>query len=258
MVTILVIPAALGCAAYSETPPDELPIVTDAVETASQFAANQILMAGNLDFNLQDAVAKAFQRTAAIKLEYHQTNTSLPDPSGCFGCPDWPDPIQYVSFYQTYAANHHDETKYPWVVFYVNHTVANSTTECSAVIYNGLTNRAGDNAVATDPAQRYTFVFLTDIKRQAKDLCAYSDQQFQNYMNHVVAHEYGHQRAGLTENVGTYTNLYHRGRLPQGRSDVMGFNPADFRAHPDPVFDSFGDEIAGDHSTCRGNLLTNR
>jgi hypothetical protein len=75
---------------------------------------------------------------------------------------------------------------------------------------------------------------------------------------HVVAHEYGHQRAGLTDNVGAYTSLYHTGPVPSGRQDVMTYDLSEARGHTDVVFDSRGNESAGDNTTCRGNLLTNR
>ena len=61
VVTILVIPAALGCSLQGETPPDQIQIVTDAVETASQFNANQVLIVGNLGFNVKDAVGNVIQ-----------------------------------------------------------------------------------------------------------------------------------------------------------------------------------------------------
>ena len=40
-------------------------------------------------------------------------------------------------------------------------------------------------------------------------------------MIHLFTHEYGHQRAGLTDNTPKYASLYHTGPLPPDRQDVM-------------------------------------
>ncbi len=77
-------------------------------------------------------------------------------------------------------------------------------------------------------------------------------------MNHTVTHEYGHQRAGLTDDEGADAALYHTGRLPTGRKDVMVGDEAEYRGHRDAVFDSNGNEQKGDHTTCHGNLVTNQ
>src|SRR5688572_19776006 len=87
VVTLLVVPAALGCVQVGPAAEDQLEIVTDAVETAAQFSANTVLLTGNLGFHMEDAVAKAFLRTAAIKPEFHQTNSNLPEP---VNSPDYP------------------------------------------------------------------------------------------------------------------------------------------------------------------------
>jgi len=86
------------------------------------------------------------------------------------------------------------------------------------------------------------------------------DQHLENEMIHLFTHEYGHQRAGLTDNTPKYASLYHTGPLPPDRQDVMvrGASYAELWGHTDPVFDGWGDERSGDHSTCRGNLVTNR
>jgi len=259
--TILTVSPVIGCVELNAgTPADQLPIVTDAVETAEQFAANQVLIAGQLGFNVQDAVANAFASYANIKLEYHNTNSVLPDPPGG---PDWPDPDLSPSVFQTYASNHRDTTTYRWVIFYVNHTVHNNTTSCG---YGGAyTNTAGTNAVWTHPTPRWTFVFLTDIQQHEQTLCSpnATDQQLQNVVTHAVAHEYGHQRAGLTEDYGADSISFHHGPVPRNRVDVM--TPllttqavVEARGHADVVFDSYGNELKGDNSTCRGNLITNQ
>ncbi len=108
LLAILTVSAALGCVDLgSGELPDQVPIVTDSVETASQFNANQLLITNNLGFNARDAAATAFFNYASIKLEFYNTNSSLPDPMGSPGAPDWPDPFQDPGFYQTYANNHH-------------------------------------------------------------------------------------------------------------------------------------------------------
>jgi len=213
-------------------------------------------------YNLEDAVAGAFLRTADINLDFHDTNDNLPAPSQSPNYPDWPDDFTYQSVYQNYANTYHDAATYPWVVFYVNHYASNPTTGPCPSIQVGTTNPASPNVAEPDATRRSSFIFVTDIWLVEKTLCspAATDQQFENEMIHLVTHEYGHQRAGLTNNSGTNGTLYHTGSVPTGRQDVMvvGASYAELWGYADPVFDATGVETAGAHSTCRGNLLSNR
>jgi hypothetical protein len=264
VLTILAVSAALACFDASATPADKIQIVTDAVQTAEQFDARSVLNVGNLGPNMQDAVAGAFFRTASIKMEYRDVNQNLPAPSRSpYPNGDWPEFDIYPSVYDDYAATYHDTLNYPWVVFYVNHLHTNRTDSCGGPFFAGyspmLTNR-----VFTNRAWRYSFIFVTDIQQRVQTMCGRSAQELENLLNHVVAHEYGHQRAGLTHYLWQLNPpgnaAYHQGRLPQNREDVMAYpeSAAEALAHPDPVLDAFGTELPGDNTTCRGNLLTNQ
>lgn len=260
VVTLLVVPAALGCIRVGPTAEDQLEIVTDAVQTSFQSDAYSVLSSVNFS-NLQDAVARVFRNTASIGLEYHDTNHNLPAPSESPNYPDWPPRTEFFSVYQNYAAEHHDTQTYPWVLFYVQHYAPNSTTECAGYVA-GISNPHPPNGVPTDPTERWAFVFVTDIVHMEQTLCIphATAQQLENQMIHHVTHEYGHQRAGLTHNDTTNAGFYHNGSVPDGRQDVMAFphSYSELWGYTDPVFDAFGSESVGDNLTCRGNLLTNR
>jgi hypothetical protein len=271
---ILTVSAILACD-YVEgaqgvppDPPQQIPPVIDAVETASQSEARTVLIADNLGFSMHDVVAKTFLRTANIKLEYHETNPNLPAPIGSADYPHWPDvgTPGGLSVYQDYAKFHHDEQNYPWILFYVNHYAGTSTTSCTPYVLGVANPRAGDNVVQPNPDDRWSFNFITDIQQQEQVLCkpGLVAQQLQNQVAHVVAHEYGHQRAGLTDfhvlQNPPGNGFYHTGPVPKDRQDVMA-SPMSYTElwnRTDPVFDGWGNESAGDHSTCRGNLITNR
>lgn len=264
VVTILAVPTALGCFEAGATPADQLQLVTDAVETASQFEARQVLLADNLGFNAQDAVTKAFRRTASINLAYTETNSNLPAPIGSPDYPHWPDYTVRLDIYQEYARLHHDSPTYPWVIFYVNHYVKNTATSCTESVHIGASSFPGANVVPSDPEDRFTFIFVTDIRDFLQTLCAVPVQELENAIAHYVTHEFGHQRAGLTEYYWQQSppgnSQYHTGLVPRDRLDVMA-RPllySEAGKHPDPVFDSWGDEVEGNSSTCRGNLITKR
>jgi len=254
---MLLLPATVECSLQGETPPDQTPqVVTDAVQTSAQLEAHQAL-AGL--YNLQDMVAGAFLTTADIDLDYHDTNDNLPAPPGPNG--DWPDARIFQTTYQDYATTYHDVQNYPWVIFYVNHFTNNSTTQCAGMV-TGFTNPYPvPNAVQSAPVNRWSFIFVTDVKLQIKTLCQNPDPAYENGLIHFVTHEYGHQRAGLTDNDGgTNTNLYHTGSVPRKREDVMAIpgSPAEFVGYQNPVFDSKSGETAGEHLSCRANLLSNQ
>jgi len=259
LVTVLLLPATVECSLQGETPPDQTPqVVTDAVQTSAQLEAYQAL-AGL--YNLQDMVAGAFLRTADIDLNYHDTNDNLPAPQGSPYYPDWPDARTFQTIYQDYAATYHDVQNYPWVIFYVNHFTNNSTTQCAGMV-TGFTNPYPvPNAVQSAAVNRWSFMFVTDVRQQIRTLCQYPEPGYENSLIHFVAHEYGHQRAGLTDNaLGTNRDLYHTGSVPQNREDVMTIpgSPAEYAGYQNPVFDSRFGETAGEHLSCRANLLTNQ
>ncbi len=250
--------AGPGCSEANGAPPDQTPtVVTNAVQEGAQLEAHQD-MAGM--YNLEDALAGAFLRTAAIYLAYHDINDNLPTPLESPNYPDWPDDFTYEFVYQDFANTYHDVTNYPWVIFYVNHYHSNPTDQCAA-IQVGSSNPGNPNIVPTDATQRWSFLYVTDIKLQQQTTCfSATFDQLENAMIHFVTHEFGHQRAGLTDNRDTNHALYHNGNVPSGREDVMvsGGSYSELWGHTDPVFDATGIESAGDHSTCRGNLLTNQ
>src|SRR6266516_991882 len=262
--TILALPVVLGCSLYGETPPDELPVLTNSVQVGSQSAANGILISM---FNLQDGVAGAFLRTANIKLDFHQTSTAL-DPTLSPNYPDWPDPDNLpdgLAFFQQFAAANHDAQHYPWVIFYVTHTVHNAPEPTICAYGGGFSYVPVDNNVTSDLSQRYSYLFVTDINNYEEH--SYQDPncappaahtELENILIHDVVHEFGHERAGLTDNDGS--NSYHQGSVKTGRLDVMsGEYDPEWRKHNDPVFDANGQEDEyGPITTCRGNLLRSR
>jgi hypothetical protein len=233
--------------------------VTDTLQTSAQSAAYQALLPLS---GMQDAVAGAFMRTAAINLNYHDTNDNLPPPDSPV-YPDWPDRMQYLSVYQGYARANHDTLHYPWVIFYVNHYHNTSTTLCADYLL-GLSNPLPvANLVPSSRTQRWSFIFVTDIQLKEQTLCTptATPQALENMVAHVVTHEYGHQRAGLTDNDGsTNTSNYHTGRVPQYREDVMASpeHYAEMFGYLNPVLDANTFDFAGFHNTCKANLLTNQ
>lgn len=257
---ILSLPAAVGCQDLSGAPPDQLPVVTNAVQEGAQLEAHQD-MAGM--YSLEDAVAGAFLRTASINLGYHDINDNLPTPLESPNYPDWPDDFTYGWVYQDFTNTYHDATNYPWVIFYVNHYHSNSTNQCVPILAGSSNPSPSPNVAQSDPTQRNSFIFVTDIKLREQTLCtnpAATDQQLETELIHVVTHEFGHQRAGLTDDNSTNQSLYHNGFVPSNREDVMA-SPGSYTelwGHSDPVFDATGVESSGDHSTCRGNLITNQ
>jgi len=273
--TILSLPVVFACAQADAAPPDVLDLVTDEVETQSTFVDYTIL--GHL-YRLEDAVAGAFQHTAAITLNFHDTNHDI-DASTPYNAsdPDWPDPNTQVglTWYQNFSSNHHNTTDYPWFVVYAQHTVANPSTECRGgdigygiAFTHTLTNTP--NYVWPNAEDRFSFVFLTDVQVYEQAYCVppdhtpSSDEQVENIVIHALAHEYGHQRAGLTHypydfNPPRSTTIYHQGSVPSGRHDVMEYNDQEASEHGDPVFDATWNERVGDPpSTCRAILLNAR
>ncbi len=261
--TILPIPGVIACSSgYGSLPPDQTHVVTDSLQTESQFDAHQVISGF---YNLNDAVAGAFLRTASINIDYFDTNDNLPPPydSPYPYYPDWPpDSAKYTFVYQNYATTYHDVQNYRWVLFLVNHVATNRTDTCAS-IQVGTSNPfpAGPNTVPSDPAQRWAFVFAKDVQQFEQVGCPpfATDGQLENEMIHYVTHEFGHQRAGLTDWTRT-DSTFHTGPLPQGHEDVMK-RPASYGelwGKTDPVFDGWGNEIVGDHTTCRGNLVTNQ
>jgi hypothetical protein len=231
---------------------------------------------------LEDAVAKAFRTTAAIDLNFTETTTALePTNPNTSAYPDWPDPTgqQGLDWYQLFVVGHRD-TGTRWIIYYASHIVINTGTTCR--VYGGaFTNTPHDangnqipNEVFVNAAQRFTFVFLTDIQAFEQTYCLnqnppsdtpLTNEQWENYVIHGVTHEFGHQRAGLTHphevvNGQNYGTLYHQGGVPQGRADVMSYNFSDWYNHGDPVFDQNGNEQPSPYSgpTCRANLLKAR
>ncbi len=259
---MLAVAGSLGCdEGLGGTLPDQIPIVTDSVQTSAQYAAAQVLAPMQ---NMEDGVAGVFQRTGDINLDFHDTNDNLPSPYNSQFAPYWPpDSVKYVDTYQNYAATYHDTLNYRWAVFYVTHNVQNRTDSCDLRAVYGLTNvpRAVVNQVQSSAAHRWSFIFATDIQLQEDTLCTphAPAQWLENLMTHLVAHEFGHQRAGLTDNTPNTAGLYHQGTVPKDRQDVM-ISPfgVEWYLHPDPVFDAFTSVEGADNFTCKGNLLANQ
>lgn len=256
---------ALGCYANAETPADQYRTITDAVQTERQYDAHLVLTNGHFP-NLGDAVSKAFG-VASIQLDYHDTYDNLDPPQNPY-YPDWPDANTNLGVYQAYAKANHDVQHYPWVIFYVKHEHTNNVTTCpqGATIEPGFSNYSPANVKQTDPTLRYTFIFVNDIQVWEQSVCPpfATDQQLESEMIHIVAHEYGHQRAGLTDYLWTQSppgnSGYHQGTVLQGRQDVMARPPSysELWGHLDPVFDALKQDAAGYTIDCVSNLLTNR
>ncbi len=259
LLIILTVSTAVGCADVSGTPVDQVQIVTDSVQTSSDFYVHNLLSNGNFS-NLSDGVAGAFFHYASIKVEYHDTNDNLPPPYNSPNYPAWPDWNTSPTFYDDYARQNHDTLTYPWVVFYIDHMVANRTDSCAG--FRPGVSSALLNQPLTRRASRYSFILASDVQLQGQ-LCAVSTQQQENVMIHVVTHEYGHQRAGLTDYFWQQpqpnNSQYHQGQVASDREDVMAYPESDYEilVHTDPVFDALVNDFSGNNTTCKGNLLTN-
>ena len=191
----------------------------------------------------------------------HENNNNLPPPYNSPNYPDWPDWQTSGSFYDDYALYNHDTLAYPWVIFFINHMVANRTDSC--VGYRGGYSTSFINRPRTSRVQRYSFVVASDVQLQGQ-LCAFTPVEQENMLIHAVTHEYGHQRAGLTDwfwekGADSSNYQYHQGPLPTNREDVMASPETEHELtqHPDAVFDGLEFDFSGDYATCKGNLLTN-
>jgi hypothetical protein len=263
-VAILPILGVIGCSeGFGATPPDQTQIVTDTLQLSSQFDAHQLLTNGNFP-NLGDAVPRAFFHTASIRFDAHDTNDNLPPPYDSPNYPDWPSPDSFPNVYQSYAETYHDTLNYSWVLFYVKHLARNRTDSCKGFIAGYSNPTPQSNVVPSARKNRFSFTWPNDVQLQVQTLCENSAQAAENTLIHAVTHEYGHQRAGLTDYKWSQNPpvnaQYHQGPVPTGREDVMAFPETfpEYSAYVDPVFDAYGNELIGDHTTCRGNLLTNQ
>lgn len=121
---------------------------------------------------------------------------------------------------------------------------------------------AGTNTISADPLQRATFLFVDRIDWTYNNSCyqAYTTQ-YDNVFLHLLIHELGHQRAGLTHPDEAGNNVYHQGNYPASpRVDVMWSNVAtnDLRYYF-PVFDQYsGATPVCNGLTCASNLHCNR
>ncbi len=87
--------------------------------------------------------------------------------------------------------------------------------------------------------------------------CGLSDARRQNFMTHVLAHEIGHQRAGLTHANDPSYIQHHRG-MPIGQIDVMETqrNVWDMSNDPYPRYCRTGRvPRPNDFSSCQGVLF---
>jgi hypothetical protein len=277
-IAILTVSVAEGCD-YTEgaqgIPPDVIPppsVVVDTVQWASEPRPGSLLATGNFPI-LSDAVPATFLSFASIDFSWVHTSDTLPPPNSSNyvspNTPDWPDPDLSGSVYYNYAAAFRD-THYPYAIFYVNHFHGNDTTNVTycqpglaVVLWGVSTGSATPNTVDPNRSRRFSFVFLSDMQALVLDTCHKGQEAVEYALIHITTHEYGHQRAGLTDYDSVYSSqdvVYHQGLLPNGRDDVMKvpMSDAELYTYPFPVFDQYRADTACQHNTCKGNLKCNR
>lgn len=275
---MLTLAGAVGCSSdvsAADIFPPPTSTVYDKVQTAFEPRPSLLITSGNFPIS-DEAVRKTYHSFASIDLSFFDTNNDLPPPDSSPylspNAPDWPDPstFQGESVYLNYAAAFRD-TLYPYGVFFVNHYYANDTTSTNSACQNtmvrgllwGATYAPTPNTVVSDRRQRISFVFVSDDQALVQNACAKGQQAVEYALIHVVTHEYGHQRAGLTDKDSVYDQqdlIYHQGSVPSGRVEVMSeyMSNQEFLSNAYPVFDEYQADTTCQHNTCKGNLRCNR
>jgi hypothetical protein len=254
-----------ACQFPAPQPPPNLALITNSLEWFSEEDVRTSFESHTPD--LFTATAVPFRSSAAIDLNWIMANPGLlcqrvRDPGGA--C-TWP-PTSQVQEYTDYArANRNTDRAFG--VFFVAHMADNPSSipsrTCPGLVA-GVTSIlvAPANEVVPDAASRFSFMFLTDIDRvmlECERMGMPAGWSRHNYLVSVVAHELGHQRAGLTHS--NEQPQYHRGTygaVPSQQYDVMitGISNDQRGRFRYSAFDRLDQyPQANDGTSCQGNLF---
>lgn len=254
-----------ACQFQAPPPPPNLEIILNSLEWFSEEDVRSAFQSHTPDLFVATAVP--FKSAAAIDLNWIEANASLlcqrgRDPGGA--C-TWPSTSQ-VQEYTDYARANRNTSR-AFGVFFVAHMIDNPSSipsrTCPGFV-GGVTSRLQTevNEVIPDVAGRYSFMFFTDFSRvilECERLGMPSGWSRYNFLVNIVAHELGHQRAGLTHS--NEQSQYHRGTygaVPSQQHDVMITAIANDRMgrFRYPAFDRLDQyPRANDSTSCQGNLF---
>lgn len=255
--------ACISCFVSCQQPPPSdrvnLDLETNTLEYAGESYALGLIGQSRLD-DLKQSVNEAFTQPAAITFEWHGTNLYLSPPSL-----PYPSGQTAITAYIDYARINRDPA-YTFGIFFITGPVPQQGACDPKVLGVAINSPAGiapPNEISNaDNRYHATWIFVQDLENWTS-FCTTKDRQ--NYLTHVVTHEMGHERAGLTH-TDAFLGSYHtgQGNIPTPpRWDVMysDFSQSFFQTELDnriPIFDQVpGGPFLG-HLTCQDNLAINR
>jgi len=261
----VVITLLCACQFPAPEPPPNLDVVTNSVEWFSEVEVLPNLRTHTPD--LYVATAAGFKSAAAIDLNWIKNNDGLicqrarDADNACI----WPS-VSDVQTYADYARANRDATN-AFGVFFVGHMQDNPgfpipPRTCPGFVPGGSTPITTFNEVASAANERYSFIFFTDLDRIANECIALgmpAGWTKHNFLVRVVAHELGHQRAGLTHS--NEHPEFHRGTfgsVPNPQHDVMQTALSTDLMGRDryPAFDRLDQyPHANDNTSCQGTLF---
>jgi hypothetical protein len=253
---------ACGFGIQTGDPEPPLQTVTNEIETFAESGE----LPSVIDFDLYKArINDAFGTADAINFTWRVTRDNL----SIANWPDLDDPETYegnLPFYRDYARLYRNSTDAtsPFGVFFVTGPAFFEQLDCGKSYALGISTSGATNVnnVPADPKDRFTFIFVQRVEILHSFAC-YLDPDGFSYprdvvFTHLITHELGHQRAGLT-----HSNVYpsfHKGSVPGRRVDVMSsiLRRSEFE-YTVPVFDRFPDfSPFCNTETCVNNLHCRR
>jgi hypothetical protein len=230
LVLVLVLYFGPACAIPAPSPPPGLNTIIDGMEYFMELGPSITL--GN---RLEDYITNvnlSFGQADAIAFLWIPITTNL---SGGFW-PDVDDPYNGQFNRQTYidfARTHRNQggNSNPFGTFFITGpSMAN--TQCDVPHTLGMSTGIPGfpNSIPTDARDRFTYVFVDRVEQLHNfSGCFRRPGSQQNYPKdnvyvHLITHEVGHQRAGLTHADDPANQNYHQGFDPpanSGRLDVM-------------------------------------
>lgn len=196
---VAVLVVGLGCSSGGG-PPDtrpDLPLMTNSTEVRSENYQSA------RDFYIEHghalvAVDDVFEALARIHMGWSDYGNSL---SRTVANPGdaWPDPLTSYFYFDNQAYIQRDPSK-SFALYAAYHSSGMDTLGCFGSRPLGVASGAYPQAVHTvssDVRARWAYVFVRDIEIESR-LCE-ATPDARAFINNAVAHELGHERAGLTD-----------------------------------------------------------